>query len=522
MGQAVTDADGPAVVRGDFETLPELMDAAASQIGDREAYVDGTRRLTFAEWIRAADAAAGHLAGQGVRPGDVVALHLAPSIDYAVCYAAIVRLGAIATGVNPRHGPRECSGIAARCRPRVVVTESKGGSAGDADAGIWGEATVVPLEEVVGAEPGPPPARKHRGVASDPVAIIWTSGTTGASKGAWFDHRNMAAAVASGGAMTAPFDRRISAIPMVHAGYMSKLWEQLAMGVTIVLSPLPWSAESMLEVLVNERISVAAGVPTQWAKLLTLPEIETADLSALRIGLSATAPAPPELIERVVQVIGCPLVVRYAMTECPSITGTEPTDAPEIQFRTVGRPQAGMKVELVDEQGGAVPDGEVGRIRVSGPCVMRGYWNDPERTAEVLGDEGALTTSDLGRIDEAGHLVLAGRVDDMYIRGGYNVYPVEVEAVLAEHPEIAEVAVVGKSADVIGEIGVAFVVPRDRASILDLEALRSFVGERLADYKRPDQLELVDSLPLTAMSKVDKQALRRRLAERPGGIASRG
>lgn len=496
-------------VKGRFETIPQLMVAARERIGDREAYVDGARRLTFEQWLSAADAAAAVLEDQGVRRGDVVALHLGPSIDYAICYAAIVRIGAVATGVNPRHGPTECRGIAARCRPRAVVSGPD--SAGESEADLWGGARMLRLEDVAGASSGSPRTPVDEGDPGDPVAIIWTSGTTGHPKGAWFDHRNMQAAVAAGGAMTAPFDRRISAIPMVHAGYMSKLWEQLAMGVAIVLSPTPWTAESMLEVLVEERITVAAGVPTQWAKLLDLPGIESADLSALRIGLSATAPAPPELIERVVATTGCPLVVRYAMTECPSITGTEPGDAPEIQYRTVGRAQAGMEVELVDDDGALVPAGGVGRIRVSGPCVMRGYWNDPERTAEALDEKGALLTSDLGRLDDAGHLILAGRVDDMYIRGGYNVYPIEVEAVLAEHPDVAQVAVVGKATDVIGEIGVAFVVPADPAAPPGLEALRSWVGERLADYKRPDRVECVETLPLTPMLKVDKQALRGRL-----------
>jgi acyl-CoA synthetase (AMP-forming)/AMP-acid ligase II len=380
------------------------------------------------------------------------------------------------------------------------------------NAGIWGEARVIPLSQIIVAESGPPRALEPRGAGTDPVAIIWTSGTTGTAKGAWFDHRNMAAAVAAAGAMTAPFDRRISAIPMVHAGYMAKLWEQLAMGVAIVLSPTPWSAESMLEVLINERISVAGGVPTQWAKLVELPGIGTADLTSLRIGLVATAPAPPELVLRVVETIGCPLVVRYAMTECPSITGTEPADEPELQYRTVGRTQAGMTIELVDEEGAPVAPDSVGRIRVAGPCVMRGYWNDASKTAEVLTEDGLLTTSDLGRFDASGHLVLAGRVDDMYIRGGYNVYPIEVEAVLSEHPEIAQAAVVGLPAEVIGEIGVAFIVMRDPHVRLGLESLRDWVGARLADYKRPDRIEYVEALPLTAMLKVDKKALQRSLA----------
>jgi acyl-CoA synthetase (AMP-forming)/AMP-acid ligase II len=312
--------------------------------------------------------------------------------------------------------------------------------------------------------------------------------------------------------MTVAFDRRITGLPMAHAGFMAKLWEQLAMGVTIVLAPTPWSAPSMLEVLVRERITAVAAVPAQWAKLVELPEVRSADLSHVRIGLSATAPASPELIARVAGRLGCPLVVRYAMTESPSITGTDPADPPAVQCETVGRAQAGMTVELVDDAGRPVPLGAVGRVRVRGPCVMRGYWNDPEATAAALDGDGALLSSDLGRFDADRNLVLLGRVDDLYIRGGYNVSPLEVEHVLVEHPAVARVAVVGVPAEVIGEIGVAYVVPQDPASPPDLASLRAWVAGGLADYKAPDRLVLCAELPLTAMGKVDKAALRAQAA----------
>jgi acyl-CoA synthetase (AMP-forming)/AMP-acid ligase II len=265
----------------------------------------------------------------------------------------------------------------------------------------------------------------------------------------------------------------------------------------------------MLRLLVDERITVAGGVPTQWAKLLELPEVADADLSHVRLGLVATAPAPPELIERVTATIGCPLVVRYAMTESPSITGTEPDDDPEVQYRTVGRPQVGMQIDLVDESGSPVGPGQIGRGRVRGDCVMRGYWNDPVLTASVLADDGWLTSTDLGRFEDDGNLVLVGRSTDMYIRGGYNIYPLEVENVLAEHPGVARVAIVGIAAPVIGEIGVAFVVPSESSNPPSLDSLRAFVADRLADYKRPDRLVVMDALPLTAMMKIDKLELAR-------------
>ena len=284
-------------------------------------------------------------------------------------------------------------------------------------------------------------------------------------KGAWFDHDNLRAAVDSAGVMSAPFDRRLVTTPFAHAGYMAKLWEQLAWATTLVICPTPWSAADMVRLIGAEGITVAGGVPTQWAKVLEQPGLADTDVSRLRLCVAATAPAPPELVERVTLELGCPLVVRYTMTESPSITGTEPGDDPEVLFRTVGRPQDGVELELRDEVGEPVAGGEVGRVHVSGACVMRGYWRDPELTAEAILDGGWLRSSDLGRIDPAGNLVLVGRAGDMYIRGGYNVYPLEIENVLAEHPAVDQVSVIGVPAPVIGEIGVAFVVidPAERA-----------------------------------------------------------
>ena len=354
--------------------------------------------------------------------------------------------------------------------------------------------------------------RRPRRDPNDPAVIIWTSGTTGAPRGAWFDHRNLHAAVASAGVMSNPYDVKLVGTPFPHAGYMAKVWDQLAWGTTIVIAPAPWRASDMLRLLVEERITVAGGVPTQWAKLLDEPGLADADLSHVRLGLVATAPAAPELLERVTATIGCPLVVRYAMTESPSITGTEPDDDPAVQAGTVGRPQRGVEIEIVDRHGAAVSPGDVGRVRVRGTCVMRGYWADPELTASALGDDGWLTTSDLGRLDGEGNLVLVGRATDMYIRGGYNVYPLEVENLLVEHPGVDRVAVVGSPAPVLGEIGVAFVAPVDAAHPPTLAELRAWVAARLADYKAPDRLVLLDALPQTAMMKIDKLELGRRAA----------
>jgi acyl-CoA synthetase (AMP-forming)/AMP-acid ligase II len=495
-------------LQGQFATVADVMDAASVQHGDRDAYVECRERLSFAEWIRAADAVAAVMADRGVRPGDVVALWLPSSIDYAIAYAAAARVGAVATGINTRLGRNEITAILQRSRPALVVVDpSLDGTSFPSDVRCLDRASLRKACSGPGLgdeRPVPDPA--------DPAVIIWTSGTTGVPKGAWFDHRNLAAAVLTAGVMSAPFDRKLVGTPFPHAGYMAKLWDQLAWGSTIVISPTPWKADDMLRQLVDERITVAGGVPTQWAKLLEHPGLDGADVSHLRLCVAATAPASPDLIERVTSRLKCPMIVRYAMTESPSITGTAPGDSPDVLFRTVGRPQAGVEVTIVDEDGVPVADGQVGRVCVRGDCVMRGYWEAPELTAEVLSPDRHLTSSDLGYFDDDGNLVLVGRANDLYIRGGYNIYPLEVENALSEHPAVDKVAVIGAPAPVIGEIGVAFVVPVDQACPPSTEDLRAWTRQRLADYKAPDRVEIVDELPLTAMLKVDKTALRERLA----------
>jgi acyl-CoA synthetase (AMP-forming)/AMP-acid ligase II len=492
-----------APLRGEFATVAEALLAAAEQFADHDAYVEGARRISFGEWMAAAECAADAMAARGVRPGDVVAILLPASIEYAIAYAAVALVGGVATGLNTRLGPREVAAICERARPALAVVP-----AGPLPPGVPPAVPTLDGHTLAALPRRREPRERHRGAPSDPAVIIWTSGTTGLPKGAWFDHANLKAAVTSAGALTAPFDRRLVATPFAHAGYMAKLWEQAAWATTVVISPTPWTAADMLSLLVDERITVAGAVPTQWARLLQEPGVDGADLSSLRLGVAAAAPAAPELVERVAARCGCPLVVRYAMTESPSITGTDPGDPPEVLFRTVGRPQAGVEISLRDDQGVEVAAGTVGRVHVRGSCVMRGYWRDAELTAEALIGDGWLRSSDLGHLDPDGNLVLDGRVGDMYIRGGYNVYPLEVENVLAAHPAVAQAAVVGAPADELGEVGVAFVVAQPDVIAPTLADLRSWCRAHLAGYKAPDRLHLVDALPLTAMLKVDKARLR--------------
>ena len=502
-GASATDAT--PVLNPDLPTFADLLLAAEASFPEQPAFKHGDEEITYGAWVDQALRVAEGFKRRGVKAGDVVLIGIDNSIDFAICFAATQLIGAIASGVNVRLGRREIDAIVAKSNATLLVL---------ADDALHPQHAppVVVRSELAALRAGRDRAAPYSGQRGDIAVIIWTSGTTGTPKGACFTHDNLRNAVITAGPMAAPFARRLSSVPFAHAGFMAKGWEHVAFAMTLIVSPTPWSADAMLHLLSNERVNIATAVPTQWTKLLAHPDLPQADLSHVKVGITATAPAPPELIEQVSMSIGVPLIVRYSMTECPSMTGTRIGDSPAVQYQTVGRPQVGVELRVVAANGSDAARGAVGAIHVRSKAVMVGYWNDPQRSAEGLTTDGWLVTGDFGRLDDSGNLILAGRASDMYIRGGYNVYPIEVERVIGEMSEVSAVALVGKPAPTIGEIGVAFIVPADPGSPPTLEAVRAKVRSELADYKAPDEIVLTEALPLTPMMKIDKQSLRSRAA----------
>jgi len=338
------------------------------------------------------------------------------------------------------------------------------------------------------------------------VAIVWTSGTTGVPKGAVFDHANLRDMAPGAGALSADGDRRLSPLPFAHVGYMTRMWDELVHRITTIITPTPWKATAALRLIEEERVTVGQGVPTQWALMLADPGFESTDVSSLRLASTGAARVPAELVREMRERLGCPVVVRYASTEASLITGTRLGDPDEVVAETVGRASDGVELRLMGEEGGPVGTGDVGLVQCRSGAAMRGYWQDPERTAEVLDPDGWVSTGDLGWLGDDGNLRLVGRRTEMYVRGGYNVYPAEVEAVLGEHPAVDRAAVVGLPAPVLGDVGWAFVVPVAGATV-EPDELKAWCTARLADYKAPDHVRVVDDLPLTSMLKVDKRAL---------------
>jgi acyl-CoA synthetase (AMP-forming)/AMP-acid ligase II len=334
---------------------------------------------------------------------------------------------------------------------------------------------------------------------------VWTSGTTGTPKGAVFDHRNLEALSHATGELSRPFDRRLSPVPFAHVGYMTRLWDEIGKAMTSVIVPTPWSAAGAVDLLESEQITVGQGVPTQWELILRQPDLDRRDFSALRLIGTGAARVPASLVAALRRTFKCPVVVRYATTEASVISGTLGDDPPEVVEATVGAPCPTVQVRIADDDGRSVPTGVVGMIEVRSAAVMRGYLGDEHQSP--IRPDGWLITGDAGSLDSDGRIRLVGRRSEMYIRGGYNVYPLEVEQVLSEHPAVAEAAVSGVPDEVLGSIGVAWVVPAAGSPPPDLDGLRRWCRENLADYKAPDRLVLVDGLPRNQMGKVDKLML---------------
>ncbi len=508
-------------------TLGELLATAAREAPLAEAFRYRTERLTYADWDRLADRMAGFFAARGITRGDVVALLLPSTPLYLAAYLGAARSGAVTTGINVRYRRTEIGHLLQRSgaalllavdawhdadfRAMVEAVRPECPALGavewlSADALRRGTAGVV--ASLPGADAPPPAVRVD---PDDPLALVFTSGTTGIPKGAWYAHASVLALTAidarrhPGGVPA--FGKHLAAgLSFAHVGTMLRIGIQIAhLGTSLIHDA--FDPALVLETIERERLTDLGAFPTQIVMLLDHPDRGRRDLSSLRTVLLGGAPATPALVRRVQETLGVDVTVRYSSTEVGIATAALPGDPPEVLATTVGKVTPGVELRIVDQANRPQPAGTTGEVVVRSPATMRGYWRDPDATAATIDTEGWVHTGDFGTLDDAGYLHLLGRQSEMFIRGGYNIYPGEIEVVLARHPQVARAAVVGLPDDVFGEVGWAFVVPADPATPPTLAGLRAFVGEALASFKRPDGLTMVAELPLTPMFKVDKRAL---------------
>jgi acyl-CoA synthetase (AMP-forming)/AMP-acid ligase II len=340
--------------------------------------------------------------------------------------------------------------------------------------------------------------------------IIFTSGTTGRPKGAMVTHGQSVRLFRewATNAGLAAGDRMLVVSPFFHSfGYKAGIVACLATRATL-LPVKVLDVDDTLALIARERATVVPGAPTLYATFLEHPTLSSYDISSVRLAVTGASVVPTELIRRMRDELGFSSVLTaYGLTECCGYaTGCRPGDADDVVSLTSGRAVDGVEVVVVDPGGGPLPTGQPGEVLVRGYNVMLGYWNDPDATAKTVDRDGWLHTGDVGILDPAGNLSITDRLKDMYVVGGFNAYPAEVEQVLVRHDAVSEAAVIGVPDERLGEVGQAFVVARSGTSPTENELI-AWCKERLAGYKVPRTVLLVDSLPRNATGKVDKKVL---------------
>ncbi|HEX4529062.1 MAG TPA: class I adenylate-forming enzyme family protein [Acidimicrobiia bacterium] len=509
--------------------LVQVLQDAVAQFGDRPYLLFPHETVTFSALPARTAAYAKVLADEyGVGKGDRVAFASANSLPYALAEWATVVLGGIIVGLNGWWtGPELAYGVQLTSPKVLFGDEARLDRL--AEVGITdGDVPLIPFETLVEQVA----ARADTGVAlpevaideDDPFMILFTSGTTGRPKGATLTHRNlvhMGSAMAFGRAVSmlvngivpspdAPPPASICATPFFHISGTAPLFMTGARFGSTLIFPPPgrWDPGTQLQLTAEHRVSAWSGVPTQFWRMLEHPDFDAFDLSSLTLVSSGGAPFPPELMRVLNEKIPtAQLSNGYGMSETMG-AGTLLSGARYVTHReSVGAPYPTIEVQIRDDDRTVLPEGEVGEICLRGAVVFRGYWDDPDATAAVLDAERWYHSGDYGRIDD-GVLWLESRMRDLILRGGENIYPMEIEHRLIEHPDIADAAVIGVEHRTLGQEVKAFVVLQEGAS-LEPAAVQEWAGQSLAPFKVPAYVEFRDSLPYTQTGKVMKHELER-------------
>ncbi|MER6381466.1 FadD3 family acyl-CoA ligase [Streptomyces sp. NPDC001250] len=528
---------------GEWNTIPELVRWSAERYADAEAVVEGRTRITYAELGARVDRAAAACLASGVETGDRVAVWAPNSLDWIVSALGAVTAGAVLVPLNTRFKGTEAADVLRRSGARLLfVTGTFLGTsyvaslrraAGDGAPTGPGPLPGLPeLQQVVVlSEDAPPDFRTWKdflaggeGVSAAEVRgragelegrslsdIIYTSGTTGRPKGAMITHEQTLRAydIWADLAGLRVGDRYLIINPFFHTfGYKAGAIACLMRGATMIPQPV-FNVDTALANIAAERVSVLPGPPTLHQSLLDHPSRDAHDLSALRLVVTGAAVVPLRLVERLRGELGVETVLTaYGLSEASGIvTMCRRGDDPSVIASTSGRAIPGTEVRVADVAGAPVPTGTPGEVLVRGFHVMRGYYEDTGATSEVISAEGWLSTGDVGVLDEAGNLRITDRIKDMFIVGGFNAYPAEIEQLLGMHPDVADAAVIGVPDPRLGEVAKAFVVRRP-GSTLTSDDLIAWARREMANYKVPRMVEFVAELPRNASGKVIKGVLR--------------
>ncbi|MGH6870188.1 MAG: AMP-binding protein [Rhizomicrobium sp.] len=516
-------------------SLPPLKDATVGAALEEAARIHGARtalvsrhqdiRWTYEELNARADTLGAGLLEMGLAPGDRIGIWAATCAEWTLTQFAAAKAGLVLVTVNTayRMAELEYALNKAGCKAVVAMQGHRGvdyagmlrelRAAGklprlEHAIGIGGFEGFTPLSEIAGN-----PSILPRDLsAGDAINIQFTSGTTGFPKGATLSHRN----ILNNGFLEGeqlgltPDDRLCIPVPLYHCfGMVMGNLGCLTHGSTMVYPSEGFEPLAVLEAVEAERCTALYGVPTMFIAELNHPQFARFDLSSLRTGVMAGSPCPIEIMRQVVERMHMrEVTIAYGMTETSPVSFQSSRDDPlERRVSTVGRVLPHTEVKAVDESGATVPCGVAGELCTRGYCVMLGYWDDPERTAEAIDAEGWMHTGDLGTIDEEGYANIVGRIKDMVIRGGENIYPREIEEFLYRHPQVQDVQVVGLPDAKYGEELCAWILPRP-GEAPDEAAIRAFCDGQIARYKIPRYIRFVDSFPMTVTGKVQKFVIR--------------
>jgi fatty-acyl-CoA synthase len=516
------------------QSVAGIISTVAGEQPRHPCLILGDRKCSYGLVEAHSTALASALYELGIEKGDRVALNLPNWPEFVVSMFAAAKLGATIVPLNPKYTTPELQYMLRHSEAAVCITaENWEGvdylarfenflaalpdlqyivSVGKED--LWYDDRIYQFEDLVSAGEGRPLGDVRIDPEEDIFAIVYTSGTMGKPKGVSLTHANvMTSALATADALDLRSTDVVFGLNTLFNvfGLGPGVLATVAAGGTLVLQEDLQPAD-VLHVVEREKVTVYHGVPTSFILELHEPTRRERDVSTLRTGIIAGAPVSPDLVTRIREELVPDIRIAYGMTETGStVTITRPEDPAGKQVSTVGRPLDGTEVKVVDFDGTPLPVESVGEIAVRGPGVMRGYYRQPGETAHVFTDEGYFLTGDLGMIDEEGYIHVVGRRKEMIIRGGYNVYPREVEDRLHAHPAVLDVAVVGLPHEVLGEVACACIVLVEGA-IVTGEEIKDFCREVMADYKIPDLVRFLDSFPMTGSGKVRRVELARMIS----------
>jgi len=518
------------------DTIAQNFLKTAAKFPDREALVDRAsgRRWSYAELSADIDAVAHGLLGLGLAKGDRVGIWAPNCAEWTLVQYATARIGAILVNINPAYRSHELAYVLQQSgiRSLVAYAQFKGASYADMIEAVRDECPDL-IDVVYIGQPSwaalVEAGRSLDGMVLDaitesltntePINIQYTSGTTGFPKGATLSHRNILnnGFFVGEGINYTENDRICIPVPFYHCfGMVMGNLAATSHGAAMIIPAPAFDPKLTLQAVAEEKCTSLYGVPTMFIAELNDPSFDEWDLSSLRTGIMAGSPCPEETMKQVIERMGADQVsICYGMTETSPVSAqTSVDDSIERRVSTIGRVHPHVEVKIVDpETGETLPRGATGEFCTRGYSVMLGYWNDPEKTAETIDDENWMHTGDLGVMNVEGYLNITGRIKDVVMRGGENIYPREIEEFLMRHPDILDVQVIGVPDAKYGEEVAAWIRMKPGTTPLDADLVRSFSTGKLAHYKIPRYVLLVDEFPMTITGKIRKVEMRERSVE---------